>query len=203
MSEIKVLIEGYAKEIKGGWLASSTVIFIKFTTRLRQGFGEAKKNIIVDPGCNREKLLAVLDKENLKIRDIDFVFLTHGHLDHTLLAGIFPNARILTTEEIYKNDNQIAHGNIIPDTDLKIIQTPGHCNEHCSLVVPTEKGIYVVVGDVFWWTEGETQSADIKKIDDAHPQEVDMKKLIESRKKILEIADYIIPGHGKMFKVEK
>jgi len=27
--------------------------------------------------------------------------------------------------------------------------------------------------------------------------------LMNSRKKLLEIADYIIPGHGKMFKVEK
>ena len=29
------------------------------------------------------------------------------------------------------------------------------------------------------------------------------KQLIESRRKILDIADYVIPGHGKMFKVEK
>jgi hypothetical protein len=29
------------------------------------------------------------------------------------------------------------------------------------------------------------------------------KDLKESRKKVLEIADYIIPGHGKMFKVQK
>jgi hypothetical protein len=31
----------------------------------------------------------------------------------------------------------------------------------------------------------------------------DEKALKESRKKILEIADYIIPGHGKMFKVKR
>lgn len=203
MSEIKILIEGYAKEISGGWLASSTVTLVRAMTRLRQGSGEAKKNIIIDPGCNREKLSAALKKENLKVGDIDFVLLTHNHLDHTLLAGIFPNAKVLTTEEMYHNDNQVAHGNIIPDTDLKIIQTPGHCSEHCSLVVPTERGIYIVAGDVFWYVDDETQTADIQKIDDAHPAEVDMEKLIESRKKILEIADYIIPGHGKMFKVNK
>jgi hypothetical protein len=29
-----------------------------------------------------------------------------------------------------------------------------------------------------------------------------MKKLIESRKKLLEIADFIIPGHGKIFGVK-
>jgi len=193
MSEIKILIEGYAKQIENGWLASSTASLVKSNG----------KNIIIDPGCNREKLLTALKKEKFVIGDIDFVLLTHNHLDHTLLAGIFSNARILTSEEMYKNDNQIGHNNIIPDTDLKIIQTPGHCNEHCSLVVPTEKGICVVAGDVFWYVDGEVQTADIGKIDDAHLQEVDMKKLIESRKKILEIADWIIPGHGRMFKVEK
>ena len=29
------------------------------------------------------------------------------------------------------------------------------------------------------------------------------KQLLTSRKKVLEIADYIIPGHGKMFKVKR
>jgi len=28
-------------------------------------------------------------------------------------------------------------------------------------------------------------------------------ELMESRKKILDIADWVVPGHGKMFKVEK
>lgn len=193
MPEIKVLIEGYARQTENGWVASSTATLVKVNN----------KNIIVDPGCNREKLLAALDKENLKIEDIDFVLLTHNHPDHTLLAGIFPNARVLTTEEIYKNDNQVLHGNIIPDTDLEIIQTPGHCNEHCSLVIPTQKGIYIAGGDVLWFTDTEIEIADIEKLDDAHPAEVNMEKLIASRKKILEIADWVIPGHGKMFKVDK
>jgi glyoxylase-like metal-dependent hydrolase (beta-lactamase superfamily II) len=202
MSEVKVLIEGYAKEIKDGYLASSTVTLIRSAICLCKGLGAVKKNIIVDPGCNREKLMAALAREKLKVEDIDFVFLTHSHLDHTLLAGIFSRAEIVTTEEIYKNDNQVSHGDIIPDTDIKIIQTPGHCNEHCSLIVPTKEGVFVVAGDVFWWTEEELQTVDVGKIDDAHFKEIDMGKLIESRRKILEIADWIIPGHGKMFKAK-
>ncbi len=193
MIKVKVLIEGYAKEIKNGWLASSTVTLVKSND----------KNIIVDPGCNREKLLEELSKNNLKPSDIDFVLLTHNHGDHGLLAGIFENAKIITPTEIYDDDNQIEIQDKIPETDLEIIQTPGHSSEHCSLVVRTEEGIYVVAGDVFWWMDDEEQKIDVGKEDDAHPGEVNMQNLIENRKKILEIADYIIPGHGKMFKVEK
>ena len=61
----------------------------------------------------------------------------------------------------------------------------------------------VLAGDVFWWADGEEQLVDINKEDDAHPAELDMKALIKSRRVLLEKADYIIPGHGKMFKVEK
>ena len=193
MNKVKVLIQGYAKEIENGWLASSTVTLVRAND----------KNIIVDPGCNRKRLLEELNKNNLKPSDINFVFLTHSHGDHALLAGIFENAKVLTPDEIYDNDNQIEQGNKIPGTDLEIIQTPGHSSEHCSLVVPTGEGTYVVAGDVFWWMDNEEQKIEIEKEDDAHPAGADMQKLIESRKKILEIADYIIPGHGKMFKVEK
>ena len=191
--QVNVLIEGYAKEIENGWLASSTVTLVESNG----------KKLIVDPGCNRSKLLDVLLSNNLETDDIDYVLLTHSHIDHALLSGIFKKAKVLTSEEIYTDDTQILHNGIVPETDLKIIQTPGHSLEHCSLVAPTSNGIYVVCGDVFWWIDSENQKIDIEKIDDAHPQEVDMERLRESRQKILKIADFIVPGHGKVLKVEK
>ena len=193
MNKVKVLIEGYAREIEKGWLASSTVTLVQ----------SDDKNIIVDPGCNRKKLLEELSNNNLKPADINFVLLTHAHGDHSLLAGIFENAKVITPTEIYENDNQVESQDKIPGTDMEIIQTPGHSPEHCSLVVPAEEGIYVIAGDVFWWADDEEQKIDVEKKDDAHPAEVNMQNLIESRKNILEVADYIIPGHGKTFKVEK
>lgn len=191
MAEVKILIEGYARKIETGWLASSTVTLVQSNN----------KKIIVDPGCNRKKLIEELSKNNLKTADIDFVFLTHNHTDHTLLAGIFENAKVLDSEEIYDNDKQIEHNNKIPNTDLEIIQTPGHLSEHCSLIVPTKEGVYVIAGDAFWWMDDEKQEINIEKEDQAYP--ADMEKLIKSRKKILQLADYIIPGHGKMFKTSK
>jgi len=188
MAEVKVLIEGYARKEERGWSASSTVTLIK----------SGKKNVIADPGFDRNKLLDALKKEKLAVSDIDFVFLTHGHIDHTLLAGIFENAKIVDELYIYRTKEIVAHNGTIPGTDLKVIRTPGHMEEHCSLAAETEKGIYVVAGDVFWWMDGEKQEVDIGK-PDSDPEHMDIRKLIASRKKILETANWIIPGHGKMF----
>lgn len=195
MTKIKVLIEGYAKEIDNGWLASSTATLIE----------SDGKRIIIDPGCNRLKLLTELEKNNLNPSDIDFVILTHNHTDHSLLAGIFENAKVLNDTEIYDNDNQIEHGGVIPGTDIKIIETPGHDQFHCAVVIEDEKlGKVVVAGDVFWWMDNEEQKTDFDSlISHADPYVKDEEILKNSRKKVLEIADYIIPGHGKIFKVEK
>ena len=192
MNKVKVLIQGYAKETKGGWLANSTVVFIQSN----------RKNIIVDPGCNREKLLKALKDNNLEIKDIDFVVLTHGHIDHSLLSGIFENATIIDELYIYQKDIINKHGGIIPGTDLKVIRTPGHKEEHCSLIIKTEEGMYAIAGDVFWWLDDEKQEINIERPDN-DPEHMNIQKLIESRKKLLEISDYIIPGHGKMFEVNK
>ena len=194
MVEVKVLIPGYAKKIKNGWLASSTVTLIESN----------QKKIIIDPGCNRKRLLEELSKNNLKTTDIDFVILTHNHTDHILLAGIFENAKVLDDSEIYTNDKQIEHHNKIPETDIEIIKTPGHDMFYCSVLVNDEKlGNVVVGGDLFWWSDGEEQKTDKESLIEHKDIYVKNKKQItESRKKILEIADYIIPGHGNMFKVK-
>lgn len=192
MAKVKILIEGYAKPLKNGWLANSSVVLVKSNG----------KNIIVDPGFDRGKLLNVLEKEKLKTSDIDFVFLTHGHIDHSVLAGIFKNAKMVDELYVYQKDFITKHNGVIPDTNLKVIRTPGHMEEHCSLIIETKQGVCAVAGDVFWWLESEKQEIDINKPDN-DPEHMNIQKLIASRKKLLKLADYIIPGHGKMFKVER
>jgi len=172
MAKVKVLIEGYAKESENGWIASSTTCLI---------ISDDKK-IITDPGCNREKLLSALKKEDLTTGDIDYVFLSHCHPDHILLAGIFEKAKFVTFDGnlVYDNDLSLKFDKDILRKDVEIVETPGHVIEHLSLVVNTSDGK-----------------------DHAQAKGMDMKVLIESRKKLLEKADFIIPGHGKMFKVKK
>jgi len=73
------------------------------------------------------------------------------------------------------------------------MKTPGHSYDGITLFIKTKEGIIAICGDIFW----EKNSPK----DDPYAQ--DKEKLKESRKKILELADWIIPGHGKMWKVEK
>lgn len=194
MAEVKVLIEGYAKELKDGWKCSSTTSLIKSNGKL----------IIFDPGCNRERLFEALTKENVRPSDINFVMLSHGHMDHSLLTGMFENAKVISFESLlYNDDLMLEFEDDILGEDTEIIKTPGHCSEHLSLLINTSKGKIIISGDVFWWPDGEKQEVDINRADDSHPTELNMKNLINSRKLVLEKADYIIPGHGVMFKVKK
>jgi glyoxylase-like metal-dependent hydrolase (beta-lactamase superfamily II) len=60
MSEIKILVQGYAKPTGGNaYEASPTTTLIK----------DSGKTIIVDPGANKEKLLSALKEEDLMVVD--------------------------------------------------------------------------------------------------------------------------------------
>jgi glyoxylase-like metal-dependent hydrolase (beta-lactamase superfamily II) len=195
MTKLKVLIEGYAKEDSGTELASSS------TTLLQ----ENNLNILVDPGMDRPLLLKSLKAERLSPEKIDYVVLTHTHLDHCLLAGIFENAKILDNDSIYSSQGRITpHEGRIPGTDIEIIKTPGHDQFHCAVVANTEEfGKVAIVGDVFWWRTGEMQQTDTEAlINHNDPYVKNGDQLVESRRKVLEIADYIVPGHGRMFKAK-
>ncbi len=195
MADVKVLIEGYAKKLENGWVASSTTCLV--TTE--------KKKIITDPGCHREKLLAALNKEGLSTADIDYVFLSHQHPDHILLAGIFENAKFITfdTNLMYNNDILTEFDKHELGKDIEIIETPGHVLEHISLIVNTLEGKIAIVGDVIFFLENEDQIFDLYQKDHSQAKGMNMETLVESRKRVLAMANWIIPGHGKMFKVER
>ncbi len=202
MAEIKVLIEGIHKFV------SDTKMNIGCTTTLIKG----DKNIIVDPGAfsNRRKLLESLKEENLDPEDIDAVILIHLHLDHIVNVSLFSKSKIFLRfrgdskypgmvqkiDEGFLERFDILNDSI--DKDIKIIETLGHAIDGISVVVDTPEGKVVIAGDAI----ASEDWANLEK----EPEKMfiyDLEKYKESRKKILEIADYIIPGHGKMFKIEK
>ena len=195
MAIVKILIEGYARKLNNGWVASSTVCLIKSNG----------KKIITDPGCNRTRLIEVLEKEKLKTVDIDYVFLSHSHPDHIALAGIFENAQLVTYDSglMYDNDTLTEYSPHSLGSEIEIIQTPGHLLEHISLIVNTDEGKVGIAGDVIWWLDAEKQEFRIDQPDHSHAKGMNMDTLIESRKKLIKLSDFIIPGHGQKFRVKK
>ncbi len=190
---VKILVKGYAAAFGEGWKASSTCCLVE----------ASGKKIITDPGCNRELLEAALQTEQLTARNIDFVFLSHGHPDHILLAALFPEARYITYDNnlVYDGDVMTPFSENLLGPGIRIINTPGHVPEHLSLLVETPKETIAVAGDVFWWKDNEPRDVDVHRPDSARPVGMDHCKLLESRKKLLRLADVIIPGHGEMFRV--
>ncbi len=193
MAEVKVLIEGYDRDENGAKFASASTVLIK----------KNRLNIIVDPGMNRAMLLDSLKKEGLLTSQVDYIILTHYHIDHSILSGIFENAKFLDDDGIYSQNGKMeGHNGKVPGTDIEIIKTPGHEMFHCSVLVKTKTGKIAISGDIFWWAAGQKQVTDkesLIKLEDLYVK--NKEQLIDSRKRILEVADYIIPGHGKMFKI--
>ncbi len=198
MAEVKVLVKGYARKEGSVLVASPSTVLI-----IDNGL-----KIIADPGVNKTALLESLADAKLKPEDIDMVFITHYHPDHVLNVKLFPEKMVLDNNTIYKGDEEFPFSEKIPDTDITVIQTPGHAREHASLLVETTNGKIVIAGDLWWWYDNEEQKTDYesllsRKDPYAIAYAMDEAVLKESRKKVLDIADFVIPGHGNMFKVAR
>jgi len=186
MAEVKILVEGYTIAGKPGRKerTCATISLI------------IDKNIkmIVDPGNLKDNkiLIKALKKEKLKAEDINYVALTHSHIDHFMNIGLFPNAKVIEFYGIWHRDT-VEDWNKNFTKNIEIIKTLGHSDTGISLIVNTPKGKIAIVGDVFW-KEGYPKE---------DPYASNNDKLKESRKLILEKADYIIPGHGGIFKIKK
>ncbi len=183
MAEVKVLIKGYLAKDTGGHTCA-TISLVR-----DQGL-----NIIVDPGTvkNEKVIINKLKQNNLTPAEINIVFLTHSHLDHYRQLGLFKKAKILDYWGWWLGDKNFAASARI-SKNINIIKTPGHSNDGLSMLVKTNKGKVAVCGDVFWRKNFPKNDA----------YATDRKKLDASRKKILKVADYIIPGHDEMYKNNK
>jgi len=180
MAEVKILFTGYASADSGG-RSCSTVTLVR----------DLDKNIVVDPGTLPEMdiLEKALKEEGLTPDDIDTVFLTHSHLDHFRGIGLFPKAKVLDYWGWWHSDVCTDYQDKVTD-NIEMIKTPGHSPDGVTFLVKTADGVIAICGDIFW---KEGFFAD-------DPFATDKELLDVSRKKVLGLADYIIPGHGPMFK---
>ena len=187
-AEVKILIEGYTN-------ADSVAVIGQEKTRptitlVRDG----NLLMVVDPGVleDQQVLVDALEKENLTIQDVNVVCITHSHIDHYRNIGIFPKAKTLEYFGLW--DKQTVDNWSKDFTDnIQVLHTPGHDYTGITLLVTTEDGVVAICGDIFW-KENYPQDPN----DDAFASNPE--RLRESRAMILRMADWVIPGHGPMYK---
>ena len=191
-----VLKDGYCKTDEGEGVQSTracgTITLVK-----------GPKNIIVDTGnpWDRDIIIEGLKKHGIKCDDINYVVCTHGHSDHVGNLNLFTKAIHIVSYDICYGDQYILHSfeQGIPyeiDDDVEVLPTPGHTGADVTVVVRNTKvGTVAITGDLFE-CEDDLEDSSIwqKSSENEELQE-------KSRINMLQLADVIIPGHGKLFEV--
>lgn len=195
MYKISILLNGYGyTDAENRYRANGTCTLIT---------GNGLK-IIVDTGSPRDKerLLEKLKQHKIVPEDVNFVVCTHGHVDHVGNLNLFPNAVHMVSHDILQGldiyvdppenfDKGVPY--CIDGENVQVISTPGHTHSDVTVVITgTEYGTVAVCGDLFEHEDDEKLWAEFSECPE---------KQRENRRRVLEIADWIVPGHGKMFKV--
>ncbi|MFC1647014.1 MBL fold metallo-hydrolase [Patescibacteria group bacterium] len=193
-AEVIVLKPGYARWVGyASQHACGTITLIK-----------SQKNCIVDLGLPSDKELIIkeLEKQKFTPEDIDFVILTHSDIDHVGNLNLFPHSTIIGGHDVIKGDlfMEFFKEKYTIDDSVSILHTPGHDHRSMSVIVKSPKGIIAITGDLFEY-EKDWETVDTSQA--WEPWSEDKKLQEKSREKIWNMADYIVPGHGKMFKVDK
>ena len=180
-ARVDILLEGSLTSTGGGVASSCTLI--------RDG----DRAIVVDPGMapSAASILDPLIALGVRPEDVTDVVLSHHHPDHTLYAGLFPNAAVHDHWAIYRGtdwEDSECDGRVLAPSVL-LVRTPGHTAEDLATVVGTPDGVVVCTHS---WFNAETT------VDDESPEDQDA--LHASRSAILEAASLIIPGHGAAFR---
>ena len=193
-ASVFVLRPGYAKwEGYASQRANCTITLIK-----------SSKNCIVDLGIPADKDLIIkqLKAKGLTPKDIDVVILTHSDIDHIGNLNLFPDATFIGGNAVIQRDlfKEFFKEKYIVDEYITIIHTPGHDNRSITVLVKTAKGFVAITGDLFEYNK-DWLTVDTSEAWEPWSQDKDLQN--KSRAKIWKLADYIVPGHGDMFKVDK
>jgi glyoxylase-like metal-dependent hydrolase (beta-lactamase superfamily II) len=154
---------------------------------------DGEERIVIDPGLapSQAAILDPLRALGVEPEAVTDVVLSHHHPDHSLNAALFPAARVHDHWAIYdfagRWDDVEAEGRVLAPS-VRLLRTPGHSAEDISTAVGTADG--VVVFTHLWWHEGGP-------VED--PYAPDAGVLHQSRARVLELADVIVPGHGAPF----
>ncbi|NXD60566.1 MBLC1 protein, partial [Corvus moneduloides] len=158
--------------------------------------------VLVDTGGPwlRPHLPELLAAQGLTPDDVTHVVVTHGHSDHVGNINLFPDATVLVGFDLSRGrGHYLPHGLasgvplVLHPGHLRVTPTPGHTRAHVSLVASgTSLGTVAVAGDAFERREDEGEWRALSE----EPAEQR-----RSRRRLVALADVIVPGHGEPFRV--
>lgn len=127
---------------------------------------------------------------------------THGHSDHIGCNYLFLDAKVhIVGKSISNRCKYHSHSFEISDyridDGIRVTMTPGHTMDSVSVLVHNSNlGIVAICGDLF---ERVTDVTDENIWMDAGSEDRCLQR--EHRLRMAGLAQFIIPGHGPMFKV--
>jgi len=188
MATVDILVEGYTTDNASGESGEDTTACTMCLVR------DGDIVMVTDPGTlkSQDIMKDALAKFDLTVDDVSDVFVTHMHPDHVRNIGMFPTAKMIEYYGEWEEDRCEDRNNKVSD-DIEIIETPGHDKSGLTLLVKTDRGTVAICGDVFWKKDLPVED----------PYADSPEELVGSRKKVLEVADYVIPGHAGEYEVKK
>jgi len=152
-------------------------------------------NVLVDTSTKEQRapLLQGLNAAGLRPEDIDILINTHLHRDHTGNNDLFTSALKMARTEERPDASFICiteDAEVLPGIGL--MHTPGHSRGSMSVVVETDDLRYVIAGDAIPTRDN---------LEKWRPPMInyDRSVALDSMRRIAEIADVIVPGHGNAF----
>ena len=157
---------------------------------------DADRLIVVDPGMadHDDVIVEPLRALGVEPREVTDVVVSHHHPDHTMRVALFANAAVHDHWAIYRGadwEDSDAEGRELTPS-VRLIRVPGHTAEDIAVVAGTEQGV-VVFTHLWWDSDGPADD----------PTAEDADALRASRRRVLEIADEIVPGHGAAFRPDE
>ncbi|KAK7085575.1 hypothetical protein SK128_027780 [Halocaridina rubra] len=191
---VTVLYDGYSRMEDGRMRANCTCTLVK---------GPITAIVDTMTAWDRDKILSGLEKNNISCDDIQYAVGTHGHSDHLGNLNLFTKAKHIVGYTVSYQDEFFIHPfetgePYTLDDSLQIVPTPGHTTADVSVIVKTsDLGTVVIAGDLFEH-ENDIEDPSLWKFVAGSEKPDEQEK---HRNQMLILADYIVPGHGPMFKV--
>ena len=187
MTSVEILVEGFSvREGPGVWHISSNVTLVQDEGVL----------LLVDLGApdRQQALLDALSRHGIKPGNIDFIVLTHLHIDHIGALGLFPGTNIVVPEgtAIGSHLKFCNPTTLHPSSHTFVLRVPGHTMNDIALGLHGDDGTTTVAaGDLF------PVDLDPGSLTTA----ASLSTLAASRRRVLDVADFVVTGHGPVLPV--